>query len=152
MSYTIVTLPAIKVVGMANKTTNNNHQSAVDIPQFWNTYFTEKIETSIHHKKEPLQRICMYTDYDPQGYTVIIGACVSALEDVPESCVAREIPAGKYAVFAINGPLEIAVLKAWQHVWSIADLPRAFTHDFELYEYKDNGDNLLSAKIYVSLV
>jgi len=142
MSYTIETLPAMKIIGMANKTTNNHEQSAHDLPKFWNNYLAEDIETSIHHKKEPLQRICLYTDYNPQGYTVIIGACVTALEDVAASLEARELPAGKYAVFTVNGPLETAVQKAWQHVWSIADLPRAFTNDFELYEYEDNANKI----------
>ena len=130
----------MKIIGVANKTTNDHQQSALDIPKFWNTYFTKNIEMSIPHKKEPLQRICLYTDYDPQGYTVIIGACVTEIVDIPASCVAREIPAAKYAVFTITGPLETSVLKEWKHVWSIADLPRAFTHDFELYEYSGSGE------------
>lgn len=152
MSYTIVTLPAMKIVGMANKTTNDHEQSAHDLPKLWSNYFTQEIETTIPHKKEPLQRICLYTDYKPQGYTVIIGACVTVLEDVPATLEERELPAGKYAVFTVNGPLETAVAKAWHHIRAIADLPRAFTNDFELYEYNDNGDNLRSAKIFVSLI
>lgn len=150
MSYNIVTSSAMKIIGMANKTTNDNQQSSRDLPQFWNSYFAKNIEDTIPHKKEPLQRICMYTDYNPKGYTVIIGACVKTLDDVPASLVSREIPAGKYAVFTVNGPVETSVLKTWQHIWSIADLPRAYTNDFELYDY--DGDNLRSVKIYVSIV
>ena len=87
MSYNIVTAPAMKIIGMANKTTNDNQQSAHDLPQFWHTYLTENIEDNIPHKKEPLQKIGLYTDYNPQGYTAIIGACVKTLDDVPASLV-----------------------------------------------------------------
>jgi predicted transcriptional regulator YdeE len=140
----------MKIIGMANKTTNDNEKSAADMPQFWNSYLAKNVEKSIPHKQEPLKRICLYTDYSPEGYSVIIGACVAELDKIPEALVGREVPAGKYAVFTITGPLETAVLKAWKHVWSIADLPRAYTHDFELYEY--DGDTQRDAKIYISLI
>jgi len=150
MSYEVVTIPTLKIIGIEHKTTNNNNQSVTDMPQFWDNYFTKNIEISIPHKQEPLNRVCVYTDYNPEGYTVIIGACVTSLETVPVHLVGREFPSSKYAVFTINGPLETNVLKTWQHIWSIADLPRAYTHDFELYEYI--GDNLQFAKVFVSIV
>lgn len=150
MSYTLVTLPEIQLIGIAHKTTNNNHKSAIDMPLFWKNYFDKHIEDTIPHKKKPLQRICVYTHYNPQGYSVIIGACVNDLKDVPENLTGLELPASKYAVFTIKGPVETEIPKAWQHIWAIADLPRAYTHDFELYEY--DGDTLRDAKIYVSVI
>ncbi len=150
MAYTLVRLPAVQVIGMAFKTKDHNQQSVRDIPNFWKAYFSKNVEASIPHKVEPLKRICVYTSYNPEGYTVIIGACVTKLENVPPALIGRELPPGEYALFGMNGPVEEAAAKAWHHIQSIADLPRAYTHDFELYEY-EKADVLREAKIFISV-
>lgn len=151
MSYTTLSLPAFKVIGIAHTTTNRNKQSYTDIPKFWNSYISNSIEDQIPNKIQPLHRIGLYTNYKLDKYTVIIGACVSSLSKVPKELTAQEIPAGKYAVFTVNGPLETAVAKTWEHIMSLSNLPRAYTNDFEIYEYND-ANNLQATRILISLI
>ncbi|MDR1364760.1 MAG: GyrI-like domain-containing protein [Oscillospiraceae bacterium] len=56
--------------------------------------------------------------------------------NVPESWIAKTIPARKYTKFTINGNMSESAYKFWQNLWQI-DLPRKFVCDFEECENMD---------------
>lgn len=148
------TIEGFTLVGLAVRTTNEDGQSAKDIPALWNKFMTENILAHIPEKVDQ-QIYCMYTDYEDdftKPYTTILGCKVANhAVDLPDGLVRKFIPTANYTKIVATGNLqEGAVYKAWVNIWN-SDLNRAYQADFEVYGSGAQNPGNASVDIYLSI-
>lgn len=150
-TYSNQKLNPITVVGIARTFNLNDPNAKEKIGQFWQYFFANQILTQIPHQTKPGTIYSVYTDYDAQGnYSVILGAPVTQVVDIPTGMVSKAIPAAHYAVFGAKGPFASSLAQTWANVWQ-TKLNRAFTADFEVYDEKSTNDEKSIVNIYVAL-
>jgi len=141
------------VIGIEVRTTNEDGQSAKDIPLLWNKFFTENIGIQIPNKVEETL-YCIYTDYEldhTKPYTTILGCKVSDLSVVPEGFRGLEIEGGNYGEFVAKGKMsDNIVFEEWLKIWT-SDLPRTYKADFESYGAKAQNPDDAEIGIYLSI-
>lgn len=138
MNYEIVELPARTVVGPTVRASNNSPEEGAVIGQLWQRFMGEGMDRTIPEVRvEPYGCFGLYYAYDfsDMSYDLLIG-CQTDAADAPEGMVRQEIPAGRYAKFAIRGGDCVdSVQEVWAAIWGDEELTaqRAFTFDFEGY-------------------
>ncbi len=152
MEYKVVKKGPMQVMGIELRTTNENWQSAKDLPPFWGRFYREQIQAKIPHQKsgEVLGLYCEYEKDHTQPYTILAGCEVSVVGDVPKGLVVKQIPAAKYAVFEITGKFPDKLMEVWQWIWE-GNLRRTFTGDFELYQLGFDGVDNTDLHLYVAI-
>lgn len=158
MSFEIVLLPAMIIVGSELRTTWMNHECYSAIPAFWQQQRNENIIDKIPNKVYPDVILGLYTNYTPDfslttgHYSLIIGSPVSHVNTLLEGMVAKEVPAAKYAVFTAKGPFYPSIGKTWvEEIWQNKEIQRTFTNDFEWYDSKSTNDENSIVKIYIAI-
>lgn len=140
----------IQIIGISVRTTNENEQSAIDIPALWNRFLSNNLASSIPNSVGS-DLYCIYTDYESdftKPYTTILGCQVSALDYIPEGFTGTTIQGGNYLTFIAKGKMsDNIVFKEWQKIWS-SDLPRTYQTDFEVYGAQDPEN--AEVKIFIS--
>lgn len=149
----IKNVPAKYIIGIAIRTTNQNNQSALDIPKLWQDFHTLQIRDKIPAKaSEDLYVI--YTNYDSDftaPYTTIIGCEVQNTDKIPSGMVAHIIPEGCYTQLVIEGDLEEnSVLNAWIKIWNSPTIERTYTSDFEVYRHEAQDSAQAKVAIYLA--
>ncbi|WP_413513155.1 GyrI-like domain-containing protein [Myroides odoratus] len=147
-------IDALYIIGIALRTTNQNNQSAKDIPQLWDAFYAEQIKEQIPHKVNDTVYV-IYTAYESDytaPYTTIIGCQVPTLDDVPEGMVAHTISAGSYSKVVAKGNLmEGIIINEWIKIWNSPTLDRAYTSDFEVYGPKAQDPTHAEVDLYLAI-
>ncbi|MEG2100475.1 MAG: effector binding domain-containing protein [Flavobacterium sp.] len=148
-----MSIQQFNVIGISVRTTNENGQSAQDIPALWNKFMTEGIQQKIPGKISE-EIICIYTDYEKdhtKPYTTILGCKVESLDFVPENMVGKTIESADYEKIIAKGNLtEGIVYNKWLEIWN-SDLDRIFTADFEVYGEKVQNPKNAEVDIYIAI-
>ncbi len=150
MGYIVETAAKKFFVGLALRT--NNEECSLAMPKHKERFFSENIPAKIPNKVDG-NILALYTDYEgdyTKPYTWILGCVVSSLDEIPEGLVGKEIPASKYAVFTTAGEFPQGLIAAWQSVW-MADLPRSYTSDFEIYPADFHPQKNPEVKVYIAI-
>jgi len=141
------------IVGIAVRTTNEHEQAMQDIPALWQKFMAEGIAGQITNKISDAI-YCVYTDYEKdhtKPYTTILGCSVSSLENVPDGMVGKTIEKANYVKFVAKGDVHKgAVYNAWLNIWQ-ANVQRAFTADFEVYDERALNPADAEVDIFVSV-
>lgn len=145
MQYEVVTLQEKIVVGVSEKTGNNDPKMGAVIGELWRKLYQDGISEQIQNKVNTYA-IGLYSDYEGEEYCVTVGHEVSAAGN--ENLVKKVIPAGKYAKFSVHGDMQKAVEESWGAIWQM-DLDRSYTGDFE--EYLNCVDGISDIDIYIAL-
>lgn len=147
MNYEIVNLEEKIIVGLTERTGNNDPDLAKIVGGMWQDFMGKGISESLKNKANPFC-VGLYTNYNFEEvtYDVTVGAEVS--QNGNPELTAKTIPAGKYAVFSIRGDVVKDVANAWEEIWAMP-LERTYTGDFE--EYLSNENGVADIKIYVAL-
>lgn len=145
-------IESFNLIGITVRTNNSSGAAAKDIPALWQRFLAERISDKIPHKiSEALY--CVYTGYESDytgDYTTLLGCKVSSLADTPEGMQGIKIAAGNYTCFEAKGKMEDSfVFQKWTEIWQ-ADLERAYTADFEVYELNGNKESLV-VPIFIAL-
>ncbi|HZW61990.1 MAG TPA: GyrI-like domain-containing protein [Candidatus Babeliales bacterium] len=156
MSFEIVFMPAMLIMGAELRTTWMNNECYAAIPAFWQQQREQKIFEKIPNKAQPVL-MALYTNYTPDFsltsgyYSLIIGAPVTSKANIPEGMVVKELPASKYAVFTAKGPFAESIGKTWvNEIWQ-TKLDRTYTGDFEWYDANSTDDAKSIVKIYIAI-
>ncbi|MFI5154860.1 MAG: GyrI-like domain-containing protein [Chitinophagales bacterium] len=152
MNYTSIQLPSFRIMGIAIRTTNQNNQSIKDIEGLWRRFYQEEILGKIPDK-ENKDVYCLYTDYEQQAdahYTTIIGCKVSQVKNIPDTFIAKTIPAGHYHLYVSSGRIPESVQKTWEWIWQSGE-KRKFRADFDLYSEKSSGAENQAVETYLSV-
>lgn len=146
-------LKSFNVIGIAVRTTNQNGQAGEDIQALWTKFITNNILTKIPNKISTTV-YSIYTDYEldyTKPYTTILGCKVNDLNEIPEGMVGKEIKADLYQKFEAKGNLmQGAVYQEWERIWN-ADLNRAYTADFEVYDEKSQNSDDATVEIFIAI-
>jgi CubicO group peptidase (beta-lactamase class C family)/predicted transcriptional regulator YdeE len=147
------------VAGIAVRTSNAKEMSPDgQIGKTWMKFLQEGVFTKIPNKADS-SILAVYTDYasDKEGeYTYVLGARVNSSADLPAGLVAKEIPAGRYAVFTTQkGPGPKVVPETWMQINSLSNTAvggdRAYRADFEIYDERARDPQNLQADVYVGI-
>lgn len=143
----------IYIIGIAVRTSNQNGQSAQDIPALWGRFYSENISAQLENKVNN-DVYGIYTEYEgdyTQPYTTIVGHAVENLDLVPEGLKAIKIEGGPYLKKIAKGNLnEGVVFHAWQEIWQ-SDLNRAYQTDFEVYGKEAQNPEAAEVPIYIGV-
>ena len=147
---------AFQVVGIEARTTNAREMSGDGvIPKAWGRLMGDKLIEKIPNRAGS-EVVALYTDYatDKDGaYTYVLGVPVSSIENVPVGMVAREVPAGRYAVLSAGAnPARDAVVHLWQQVWALEtarQISRAYRTDYEVHHLSAQGET--AAELYIAI-
>ena len=155
----VVQQAGFTVVGIAVRT-NNAEQMTPQRPigKQWERLFKEGVLAAIPNKSDG-SIVALYTEYasDKDGdYTYLLGARVTKVESVPAGMVAKNVAAGRYAVFTSErGPVQKIVVEMWQRVWatpkSVLGGDRTYKADFEVYDQRAQNPTDAVVDLYISV-
>ncbi len=147
------TIEKFYIIGISVRTTNEGGQAAKDIPQLWDRFVSEDIESKIPNKAST-DLYGIYTEYEGdfmQPYTTIVGYKVSSLDNIPEGLIGLTIETANYEKFTAKGKLsDDIVFNKWTEIWK-SDLDRAYLADFEIYPEKSCEMDNAEIGIFVSI-
>src|SRR5580698_4856932 len=132
------------VVGIAVRTSNAEQMTPErPIGKQWERLFKEGVLAAIPNRADA-NIVALYTEYasDKDGeYTYVLGARVTKVDSVPAGMVAKNVPAGRYAVFTSErGAVQKVVVEMWQRVWSTPKSSlggdRTYKSDYEVYDQR----------------
>lgn len=135
---------ALTIVGLELRT--SNAEAMHTIPPFWQRFQQEGVLDRLPGRLSP-DVYAVYTHFahagrDNQGlYSLVIGAAVAPDAAVPPGLVRVVAPAGRRAVFAVEGGRVDKVGEAWAETWQRGDLPKNYVADYERYR-ADGGIEL----------
>jgi predicted transcriptional regulator YdeE len=147
------------VVGIAVRTSNAEQMTSErPIGKQWERLFKEGVLATIPNKADG-NIVALYTEYasDKDGeYTYVLGARVTKLESVPAGMVAKNVPAGRYAVFTSEkGPVQTVVVEMWRRVWatpkSALGGDRTYKADFEVYDQRAQNPADSVVDLYIAV-
>lgn len=149
----ITSVNAFKVIGIAIRTTNENGQAAIDIPQLWNRFLSEGLIARIPDQlSNDIYNI--YTDYEldhTKPYTVLLGCKVNSLDIIPEGFTGKSFEGGNYTTFTAKGRMDDGIVyQEWLKIWN-SDIPRVFTADFEVYGPKAQDPENAEVEIFIAV-
>ena len=146
LKYEIVTCREKTVLGVSGRTGNEDPDCGKIIGGLWEQFLGQGIYPSIDNKENEYP-IGLYSDYDAASYDVTVGVSVT---EVPADTklTKKVIPAGRFAVFTIEGDVVNDVAEAWNAIWQMP-LERSFAGDYEEYLSNDMQHGLI--KIYIAL-
>lgn len=155
----IVSAEGFSVIGIAARTSNAREMTGDGaIPKLWRELVREGVLTRLTNRADS-NIIALYTDYesDEKGlYTFVLGAKVPSIETIPQGMVAKQVPAGQYAVFTSErGPVAEVVVNAWKRIWSLPQtnpaISRSFKADFEIYDERATDPQNAEVEIHVGI-
>jgi predicted transcriptional regulator YdeE len=138
---TMIQNEPIAVVGIELRTTNE--KAFEEIPLHWRRFYQESILEKIPNKASG-DIYAVYTNFENPGksnngvYSLIIGAPVKNLDQVPPSFVSTVIPKSKRQIFPVATGRPEKVGEKWQEIWALADLKNTYISDFERYQLSGN--------------
>jgi len=157
MSFEIILLPAMVIMGAELRTTYQNNECYSAIPIFWQQQLQNNLFAKMPNKVNPDVILGIYTNYTHDfsltsgHYSLILGCPVNKADVIPTDMVIKKIPAAKYAVFTARGPFAPAIGNAWAQIWKDKSLERTFTSDFEWYDSKSTNDDMSVVKIFIAI-
>lgn len=147
------TIEKFYVIGISVRTTNEGGQAAKDIPQLWDRFVSEDIESKIPNKAST-DLYGIYTEYEgdfTQPYTTIVGYKVNSLDNVPDGLIGLTIETANYEKFTAKGKLsDDIVFNKWTEIWK-SNLDRAYVTDFEVYGEKSCEMDNTEVDIFIAV-
>ena len=147
------------VVGISVRTSNAGQMTPErPIGKQWDRLFKDGVLAAIPNKADA-NIVALYTDYasDKDGaYTYVLGARVTSVENLPAGMVAKNVPAGRYAVFTSErGQVQKVVVEMWQKVWatpkSVLGGDRAYSADYEVYDQRARNPADSIVDLYIAV-
>ena len=141
------------VIGISLRADNTDPAVGEKIGEHWQRFFSDGTPGRIPGRADEAF-IAVYTDYEgdeTKPYSLVVGCRVAAGGTVPDGMVGVHVPAQTYAMTTARGAMPGAVVEAWQAIWN-ADLQRAFTADFEVYDHRAADPSNAEVDIYTAVV
>lgn len=146
---------AFDVIGISLRTTNQAAITDGTIGRLWEQFFVNNVLAQIPNKIDNAI-IAVYYDFehDKQSeYTLLIGARVSSLDNVPTGLTALHVPAQKRTVFiSEKGFRSSVVVDLWKKIWALEDegkLDHSYTTDYEVYDERSQDPQNAQVEIHI---
>lgn len=165
MEPKFVTLPAIKVVGFAIKTTSTAGENSKAIPAFWNDYMSggkmEKLHAESFIKKHDEYGVCFQVDMETGEFEYVIGVEQIDGAEIPTDYHVCEVPPATYAVFS-TPPCNATnfaqnIQGTWHYIFNEWFPNSGYEYapncvDFELYDDRCMEDEGKICDIYIPVI
>lgn len=146
-------LRSFPVIGITVRTSNAEGHAAKDIPELWAKFWASDVASKIPGKISN-DIYSVYTAYEgdyTQPYTTLIGYKVENLDHIPDGLSGLLIEEGPYMKCMAKGNLlQGVVFDAWLEIWN-AEIPRAYTADFEVYGERAQNPEDAEVDIYLAV-
>jgi predicted transcriptional regulator YdeE len=152
----IVTKDEIKLIGLETRTLNRHEMdpATAKIPKLWKQFSTEELADKIPSRTDVDTLFGTYTNYasdHTDEYSLIVGAKVNSLDEIPQGMTGLTITPARYMVFPVEGEMPQALGEAWGYIWRYfgngTAYERSYTADFELYDL----NNPTKVDIYIAI-
>lgn len=122
MKYKIVEKEKFQVVGVKRTYNSQNGENLQGIPQFWNemnskNFDHQLIQLNNGSIKGTLGVCVQNTDQGKKGF-IDYWIATDHVGEVGENLVAMEVPASKWVVFEVHGPMPDAMQNTWKQIYS----------------------------------
>lgn len=156
VKYNIVEKDAFQVVGIKREYSVVNNENLIGIPKLWdevNANGTSKLLDNLNNGPvKGVLGVCVdksYTDLHKIDYWI-----AAAHEgEQPKDLLSLEIPASKWAVFEVHGPMPVAMQKAWEQISSewfpSSGYQHAGTPELEVYPEDDASSSDYYSEIWI---
>ncbi|WP_407407252.1 effector binding domain-containing protein [Peribacillus sp.] len=121
MKYNIVERDSFRVVGIKREFSLENEENLIGIPKLWvevNSDGTSNRLGKLNNGRiKGLLGICVDSPEDERN-SIDYWVATEYDGSVPKDYSGLTIPASKWVVFEVNGPMPEAMQKAWKHIFS----------------------------------
>lgn len=160
MKYSVVNKEAFIVAGKKRRFSCANDEQSREIPKFWQDVnaegFTDKLFALNNGAIKGVLGVCEGTTEEMKSEQVMDYWVATAIDgDIPEELDKLEIPASKWVVFEVHGPMPHAMQDTWKRIFSEWFPSNSYEHsgapDFELYTDEDPSNPDLYSEIWIPI-
>lgn len=159
MKYKIMEKESFQVVGVKRTYNCKNGENTQGIPMFWdevNADGTDDLLFQLNNGEiKGVLGVCV-ADEDYKENSLIdywIGA--DHVGDVPESLLAMEIPASKWVIFEVHGPMPHAMQDTWKQIFSEWFPSNSYEHagtpELEVYSSENPSNPDYYSEIWIPI-
>lgn len=122
MKYKIVEKEKFQVVGVKRTYNCQNGENLQGIPQFWNEMNSKKFDHQLiqlnNGSIKGVLGVCVPNTSQEQNGFIDYWIATDHVGEVEENLFATEIPASKWVVFEVHGPMPEAMQNTWKQIYS----------------------------------
>ncbi|MDN4495189.1 AraC family transcriptional regulator [Ureibacillus aquaedulcis] len=122
MNYKIVEKDAFQVIGVKRTYNYKNGDNIRGIPQFWNDVHADGTNDRLvdlnNGDIQGVLGVCSVDENEKQTGLMDYWIASAFKGDVPNSMDAFKIPASKWAIFEVHGPMPHAMQDTWKKIYS----------------------------------
>ncbi len=122
MKYKIVEKEKFQVVGIKRTFNCLDGENTRGIPQFWDEMnskgFDHRLIQLNNGDVKGVLGVCMPDASYPKNGLIDYWIATDHIGDVPENMLAMEVPASKWVVFEVHGPMPDAMQNTWKQIYS----------------------------------
>ncbi|AHN21141.1 AraC family transcriptional regulator [Lysinibacillus varians] len=159
MKYNIVEKEKFQVVGVKRTYNCQTGENLQGIPQFWNELngqgMDEQLFTLNNGQIKGVLGVCVPDENYKDNSLIDYWIATNHVGEVPENMLAMEVPASKWVVFEVRGPMPDAMQNAWKKIFSewFPSNPYvpAGTAELEVYTDEDPTSENLYSEIWIPI-
>ncbi|MGE7689506.1 AraC family transcriptional regulator [Lysinibacillus sp. NPDC097214] len=143
MKYKIVEKEKFQVVGVKRTYNHQNGENTIEIPKFWDEINGEGMDQQLFSLNngdiKGVLGVCVPNASEQKNGFMDYWIATDHIGNVPENLMAMEVPASKWVVFEVHGPMPDAMQKTWKQIYSewFPSNPYEPTGTAELEVYSD---------------
>ncbi|TKI72561.1 AraC family transcriptional regulator [Lysinibacillus mangiferihumi] len=159
MKYNIVEKEKFQVVGVKRTYNCQTGENLQGIPQFWNELngqgMDEQLFTLNNGQIKGVLGVCVPDENYKDNSLIDYWIATNHVGEVPENMLAMEVPASKWVVFEVRGPMPDAMQNAWKKIFSewfpSNPYEPAGTAELEVYTDEDPTSENLYSEIWIPI-
>lgn len=122
MKYKILEKESFQIVGVKRKYNCHNGENTKEIPVFWdevNSDGTDDVLFQLNNGTiEGVLGVCVADESYQENGLIDYWIAADHVGEVPENLQSMEIPASKWVVFEVHGPMPNAMQDTWKQIYS----------------------------------
>lgn len=159
MKYNIVEKEKFQVVGVKRTYNCQTGENLQGIPQFWNELngqgMDKQLFTLNNGQIKGVLGVCVPDENYKDNSLIDYWIATDHVGEVPENMLAMEVPASKWVVFEVRGPMPDAMQNAWKKIFSewfpSNPYEPAGTAELEVYTDEDPTSENLYSEIWIPI-
>ena len=159
MRYKIVERDSFKVAGIKKEFPLKNEENLEGIPKMWDEVngdgTVDKIARLNNGEIKGILGVCVDKRLTHSEQSIDYWVAAEYKGEAPDSFLTLEIPASKWGVFEVHGPMPDAMQKAWKQIFSewfpSNQYEPAGTPELEVYSDEDPSSADLYSEIWIPL-
>ncbi|PAQ14215.1 AraC family transcriptional regulator [Bacillaceae bacterium SAOS 7] len=159
MKYKIVEKESFQVVGVKREYSFANGENLKGIPKFWSDVHqdgTDRLLATLNNEElKGILGVCVPNKNESSNQMMDYWIATAHIGEAPEGLQTLEIPASKWGIFEVHGPMPEAMQKTWQMITSewfpSHQYEYAGTPELEVYTDEDPSSPDLYSEIWIPL-